>query len=314
MKLQNLKYIIEIANHKSITAAAKSLYMTQSALSAAVKETEEELGIKIFERVPRGVVVTFDGEDFLKYCKEIVEKTDYLTNRYKSRDLVHTYFSVSTQHLPFAVRAFITLLNSFSNPDYDLSIRETDTMTLFHDIHNGRSELGVAAFLNSQLRPIQKALFNYDLEFHEITQLDFYVFLRKNHPLASKETISLDDLEEYPFITYDQESEPNPYTEEILFYQSLGKNIHVNDRSTKLAIIRGSDAVSIGIDLPNSNSDFFFRNRNNIIIAVPLKEQLGQQHIGYLTRKNASISYLGNEYLTHMKEELSILKAPLKEG
>ena len=293
MKLQNLRYIIEIANHKSITAAAKSLYMTQSALSAAVKETEEELGIKIFERVPRGVVVTFDGEDFLKYCKEIVEKTDYLTNRYKSRDLVHTYFSVSTQHLPFAVRAFITLLNSFSNPDYDLSIRETDTMTLFHDIHNGRSELGVAAFLNSQLRPIQKALFNYDLEFHEITQLDFYVFLRKNHPLASKETISL---------------------EEILFYQSLGKNIHVNDRSTKLAIIRGSDAVSIGIDLPNSNSDFFFRNRNNIIIAVPLKEQLGQQHIGYLTRKNASISYLGNEYLTHMKEELSILKAPLKEG
>ena len=106
MTLQNLRYVVEVANSRSFSRAARSLFMTQSALSSAIRDVEDELGITIFRRTNRGVQITPDGEDCLKHCKEIIERADYLSIRYQSRNSLRTYFSVSTQHLPFAVRAF----------------------------------------------------------------------------------------------------------------------------------------------------------------------------------------------------------------
>ena len=91
MTIQNLRYIIEIARCHSISKAAKSLFMTQSAISNAVKETEAELGIQIFNRTSHGVTLTFDGEDFLPYCKEVVAKMDYIQNRYDNSEFHNQY-------------------------------------------------------------------------------------------------------------------------------------------------------------------------------------------------------------------------------
>ena len=78
MTLQNLKYMLEISNSHSFSKAAKNLFVSQSTLSAAVKELESDLGITIFKRTNRGVSLTYDGEDFIKYAKEIVEQSQYL--------------------------------------------------------------------------------------------------------------------------------------------------------------------------------------------------------------------------------------------
>lgn len=310
MTLQNLRYIIEIANARSFSKAARTLFLTQSAISAAVKETEEEVGIRIFNRTNRGVTLTIEGEDFLKYCREIVEKADYLANRYQNRTDLQTYFSVSAQHLPFAVRAFREMLRDFDSPAYNMSIRETHTLSVFHDVSTAKSEIGVAAFHDSHFAAIRKSLYTYELSFTEVAQLNIYVFLHKQHPLAGQRSISIEELKDYPFITYDQENFPSQYTEEILFYEILNKTIHVSDRSTKLALIRKSNAFSLGIDLPNSNADSFFRNTANEVYAIPLKEPIEPLHVGFLVRNGHEPGPMAVRYLEYLEKEISLLRQP----
>ena len=69
MTLQNLKYIIEISNYQSFSKAAQVLFVSQSTLSTAVKEIEQDLGITLFHRTNRGITLTYDGEDFIRYAK-----------------------------------------------------------------------------------------------------------------------------------------------------------------------------------------------------------------------------------------------------
>lgn len=105
-----------------IFQSSKNLFVSQSTLSAAVKELESDLGITIFKRTNRGVSFTYDGEDFIKYAKEIVEQSQYLEQRYHARKSLPMRFSVSCQHLPSAVRAFTSFLAEINSPTYDIAI------------------------------------------------------------------------------------------------------------------------------------------------------------------------------------------------
>lgn len=307
MTLQNLKYMLEISNSHSFSKAAKNLFVSQSTLSAAVKELESDLGITIFKRTNRGVSLTYDGEDFIKYAKEIVEQSQYLEQRYHARKSLPMRFSVSCQHLPFAVRAFTSFLAEINSPTYDIAIRECDTNSVIHDVAGRKSELGVVAIHEPHMRSMQTLFSSYDIEFHEIKSVKNYVFLRFGHPLASLPVLSIKDLEEYPFVTYDQELETSHFSEEPLFYKLLNKNVHVSDRCTKIALVRKTDCFSIGPDLPNSNADAFHKGMGNII-AKSLENDIGLLHIGYLTIAQIPLSSLGQLYLEYLSKDIDTLE------
>lgn len=313
MTLQNLRYVVEVANSRSFSRAAQSLFMTQSALSAAIREVEAELGIRIFRRTNRGVQLTPDGEDCLKHCKEIVERADYLSIRYQSRDALRTYFSVSAQHLPFAVRAFDALLDALPPAGYNVAIRETETMHILHDVSSERSEIGVIALTEKQLRLINKSLYIHDLSFQELSRLRPYVFVRKRHPLADREALTLEDLRPYPFVTYDQSQAPSYYSEESLFYAPMIRNIHVSDRATKMSVIRSTDAFSVGVDLPNFNQDIYFRRKSTELAAIPFSDQQEPILVGLLTRNSHTLSELGLRYVELLRQHIDRLKLPGQE-
>ena len=84
MNIQYLKYAIEVEKNKSISKAAKNLYMGQPNLSRAIKELEDSLGIVIFERTSKGIAVTPNGEEFLQYAKRILSQIDELEEIYKT--------------------------------------------------------------------------------------------------------------------------------------------------------------------------------------------------------------------------------------
>lgn len=174
MTLQNLKYMLEISNSHSFSKAAKNLFVSQSTLSTAVKELESDLGITIFKRTNRGVSLTYDGEDFIKYAKEIVEQSQYLEQRYHARKSLPMRFSVSCQHLPSAVRAFTSFLAEINSPTYDIAIRECDTNSVIHDVAGRKSELGVVAIHEPHMRSMQTLFSSYDIEFHEIKSVKNY--------------------------------------------------------------------------------------------------------------------------------------------
>lgn len=311
MTLQNLRYVVEVANSKSFSRAAQSLFMTQSALSAAVKDVENELGILIFRRTNRGVQLTPEGEDCLKYCKEILERADYLSIRYQNRNSLGTYFSVSAQHLPFAVRAFDELLESLPATGYDVAIRETETMHILHDVSRERSEVGVVAMTEKQLELINKSLYIHDLSFRELARLRTYVFLRKRHPLADRASLTLADLLPYPFVTFDQTQAPSYYSEESLFFAPMTKNIHVSDRATKMSVIRSTDAFSVGIDLPNFNLDIYFKHHAAEMAAIPFADQPDPIPVGLLTRNGRPLSEIAQRYIALLQQHIEKLRPPV---
>ncbi len=82
MTLQQLRYLIAVARDGSISAAARALYVSQSSLSVAIKDLERECDVTIFERSPRGIALTSEGDELLGYARQVVEQADRMEARY----------------------------------------------------------------------------------------------------------------------------------------------------------------------------------------------------------------------------------------
>ncbi len=310
MTLQTLHYVIVIAKYKSFSQAAKSLYLSQSTLSLAVKDLEDELGIRIFLRNNRGVDVTVEGEDFITYAKDILDRSNLLALRYKDHTAIQTCFSVSTQHLPYAIRAFQHLIvKNFPNK-FDIAIRETATSNVLYDVSTGKSEIGVLAISESHMPLLEKAFQTYHLEFVELAKLSTYVFLRRQHALAKRSSICIGDLQSYPFVTYEQADSPKYYTEEALLLRPFEKTIHVSDRASKLLLIRNTDAFSIGVDLPNFNTDIYFSEKETELVAIPLADESSTVTTGYIHQQQQTNSDICSHYILQLKKQIAQLQLP----
>ncbi len=309
MTLQTLNYVLTIAEYKSFSQAARSLFLSQSALSTAVKELEAELGVQLFIRTNRGTVLTTEGEDFVKYARDIIDRSELLALRYRAHEGTdQAVFSVSAQHLPFAARAFQRLMET--RKEYVFSIRETSLSNVLYDVSTGKSQIGILAFPGEHLPLLSKSFAAYNLSFTQLANLETYVFLRKKHPLAERESLSISDLKEFPFVTYDSETDSAYHTEEALILEPLTQTIHVSDRATKMLLIRGTDAFSVGADLPNYNSDIYFRHRNTELRAVPLRDSGKGILAGYLQQTDTVLSLMAETYLAHLKDEINRLQLP----
>lgn len=308
MKLNTLKAIVAIADNRSFSKAAKQLYISQSTLSLAVKEQEEELGIRLFERTNRGVSLTEDGEDFIRYARDIVAQAERLENRYQRKSPVPMKFSVTSQRLPFATKAFVNLSKELDIDEYDIAMRECPTFEVIHDVASERSPIGVMAIHDDHIDGLSSIFKRNHLHFSELDTLTAYVFIRKNHPLANKRSISSKDLEGYPFVTYDQEPSSSHYIEEVFSFESNAKNIHVNDRCSKLAFLRTTNCFSIGPDLPNSNGDAFHKGLGELRM-IPLENEIGRIHAGYLLRENYAVTELDLKYIKHLISAIRELKS-----
>ena len=145
MTLLQLKYIVTVAAAGTISEAAKQLYIAQPSLTSAIKELENELGITIFKRTNKGILLSAEGEEFLGYARQVIEQTNLIEERYLGKTPVKHQFCVSTQHYSFAVEAFVELLKQYGGEEYDFRIRETQTYELIEDVAKLRSEVGVGA-------------------------------------------------------------------------------------------------------------------------------------------------------------------------
>ena len=116
--LQQLRQVIAIADCGSMNEASKRLFISQPTLSAAVKELEKGLGITLFMRSNRGIIITPEGEEFLGYARAVEEQFSLLEARYSVNGPVKKKFSVSMQHYSFAVEAFIALARQFGMDEY----------------------------------------------------------------------------------------------------------------------------------------------------------------------------------------------------
>ena len=296
MTLQQLKYVTTIANIGSISEAAKRLFISQPSLTKAIKELEKEMGITIFDRTNKGITVSKEGERFLGYARQVLEQAALLEEQYKSQSGGKKQFSVSTQHYSFAVNAFVELLKGAGIDQYDVSLRETQTYEIIDDVAHMKSEIGLL-FYNDFNRPVlEKLIHTNELTFTELFTAHPHIFIGKNHPLANKDVVSMDELEEYPYISFEQGDHYSFYfSEEIFSTVVRPKHIRVRDRAYLFSLLLGLDGYTVSSGVIDEEV-----NGENII-SVPLAEE-GLMHIGYITNNKMHRSRLGQEYIQALEQ------------
>lgn len=305
MTLQQLKYVIEVVRSRSISKAAQHLFISQPSLSNAIKELEKELGIKIFSRTNKGIIITPEGSEFLGYARQVVEQAELLENRYSNTQVLpQQHFSVSAQHYAFAVSAFVRLLKEYNREEYEFTLRETKTYEIIDDVKNLRSEIGILYVNEFNKKVIHKFLREGNLIFHELFEARPHVFISSRNPLVQQDYVTLSDLVPYPYLSFEQGDYNSFYfSEEILSTLSRPKSIRVSDRATLFNLLIGLNGYTI-------STGVISRELNRDIIAVPLKVD-ERITVGYITHKHVTDSKLANIYIQYLKESIAEEQSPL---
>ena len=297
MTILQLKYVIALAASPSMREAASRLFISQPALSSTIRELEEELNIQIFERTNKGVSVTENGRDFLVYAKQAVSQYELIEDRYIAKDKDKKHFSVSMQHYVFAVHAFVNTVKKFDSSKYIYSVYETRTDEVLNNVRNLKSEIGVISYANRNEKVIKKLFREYQLQFTSLMKCDTYAYMWKTHPLADKKELSLSELEEYPCVSFDQNSESEFYlSEEALGNYDFGKLIKSNDRATSAELMAVLNGYSIGTG--NMIDSVALKDE---VVSIKLKEQ-DPLTIGYIVRKNHDLSDIGAYYIMELEK------------
>ncbi len=298
MTLTQLRYAITVAESKSMNEAAKNLYISQPSLSSAIKELENEIGVELFRRTNRGILMTAEGKEFVGYARQVVEQYQLIESKYIQKENIKQKFSVSMQHYTFAVNAFIELVKQFGMDDYEFAVHESKTYEVIEDVKNFKSEIGVLYVNDFNKKVLSKLFSEFDIEFHEIMDCHIYAYLWKGHPLAEKKEITLEQLDDYPCLSFDQGGNNSFYfAEEVLSTYEYKRLIKADDRATLLNLMVGLNGYTLcsGIICEELNGSDY--------CAVKLKSD-EIMTIGYIKKKGTIISELGQKYI----EEISKYK------
>ena len=296
MTLQQLKYIVAVAEQKSMRRAADALYLSQPSLSNSIRELEGEIGLTLFRRSNRGIELTAEGEEFLSYARQILEQYRLMEARYIERKAFKKKFSVSMQHYTFAVEAFIRLAGKFGMDEYEFAVHETKTFEVVDNVKRQKSELGIIYLNDFNRKALEKVLKDNELEFHEMFTCGIFVYLWKNHPLAGRTEIYFEELEEYPCLSFEQGEQNSFYfAEEVFSTREYKRIIKADDRATLLNLMVGLNGYTLC-------SGIICRELNgNEYTAVPLRTE-DVMHIGYIKKKKIPISYIGEMYIRELEE------------
>ncbi len=298
MTITQLRYAITVANVNSMNEAARKLFISQPSLSTAIKELEDELSVKLFTRTSRGIVVTPEGKEFIGYARQVVEQYELIESKYIHNEKIKKKFSVSMQHYTFAVNAFVEMVKQFGMDEYEFAVHETKTYQVIEDVKNLTSEIGILYLNDFNSKVLNKMFAESGLEFHELMKCHIYVYMWKGHPLASKKEISLNELAEYPCLSFDQgEYNSFYFAEEVLSTYEYKRLIKASDRATLLNLMVGLNGYTLcsGIICEELNGEDY--------CAIKLKSD-EVMTIGYLMKKGSIISPLGQKYI----EEISKYK------
>ena len=294
MTLQQLKYVIEVADRGSITEAAKSLFIAQPSLSAAIRELEEEMATSIFVRKSRGVLLTPEGAEFLGYARQVVQQAALIEEKYIARQAVKQRFSVSTQHYSFSSSAFIELVRAHSDQAYEFTLREGKTYDTISDVKNLRSEMGVIYLSTFNEAVISKTLREANLIFSELFAAKPHIFVGRKNPLASRQSVSMADLVPLPCLTYEQgDQNAFYYSEEILSTLNHDRSIKVTDKGTIIDLMVGTDGYTISSGICPS----YLRGEDLISNPLEVDEII---RIGVIAHKDYKPTPLGQEYLDNL--------------
>ena len=250
MKIQNLEYILEIAQLGSISKAGERYGLSQPNLSGILKSAEDELGYQIFYRTNRGIEVTEKGNLFLAFARNTVNDYKKMTSEINGK--AYHRLNISSCYLYFVEEVFQTFCSKYSSTSADylsLTIDNTSAETIVENVYLNKSDMGMILIPKAALDSFTQLCKRKELKVSIIDDFNYYIHLRTEHPLLEDDSPILSKLADYPCVEFARNTTTAELDIEYLKYVNPDKYIHVDDRDTRYRIVGSSNAYSIGIGL-----------------------------------------------------------------
>ena len=303
MTLQQMRYFIGAAESGSISEAAKRSFTAQSSISGAIKEVENTYGITAFVRDSKGVRLTRSGEELLIEFKGILNRLDYLDEKFNGSKDRPLGLSVSSQHHICGMNSFVSIINSLNTgaKPYHCGFHECRTSEVMDRVERGLDDLGIVFVTEYSKGQMMQELRNRSIIFNHITYQTSHVYICRNHPLAGSREIDMEDLIQYPFITYDRSSDTNSaYTDLIVPYHQLNRVIQVSDRAASYSVMRYCQGFAVGSGYRPFDDNY------SDIVSIPIKNGL-RLEIGWIVRQKYTLSDTASRFVDLLMQIESVV-------
>lgn len=241
MNFQHLRYVVEVEKVKSISKAAKNLYMGQPNLSKAIKDLEKEIGIMIFNRTSKGVEPTRSGVEFLHYANTILSQLDELQSLYSSKSDSKLSMKVVVPRASYVSSIFSHFINEYVNePQIDVSFKERSPMNALSEVASGESNVGVVRYQTIYENYFLNLFEENGLSYDPLNEFDMVLLMNRNHPLAQLSEIPYHLLDGYIEIVHGDYQIPALSFNKINKEAKLGspaKRIYVYDRGSQFDLL-----------------------------------------------------------------------------
>lgn len=307
MTFQQLYYVSEVAKLGSINRAAKSLFVSQSTISNAIKELESEFRLQLFVRTASGISITSSGKRFLSYARSLIDQKERTEKIFKiSASKKFSQLTIASQHIAYSSKALIDLIHNSMDHEFEFVLKEINIGSLIDDVSHGHSDIGIVFISDIMMSYVTDLLNDHYLEYHELCKLSPTIRVRADHPLTKLENICKNDLLPYPYLAMYQDyyTVPFEHNEAARLFSDYKPTrvIYVNDRATIYDMLVGTDAYHFSSGLLSD------RERRETV-SLQLHDWDWSVHLAWIKLKNESLSSDAQLFIDNFTSAIMSLNA-----
>lgn len=247
MNILHMKYAVEVARLGSLNKAADILMIAQPNLSRSIKELEADLGITIFSRSAKGMVLTLDGEEFIGYAQNILKQIDDVEMLYKQGARKKQKFSISVPRACYISEAFAEFSKTVGEGAAEIFYKETNSQRAISNVLNNDYKLGIIRYADNYDKFFKSMLEEKGLAYEMVAEFSYVLIMSRDNPLAKKEKLYFDDLPPYIEIAH-----ADPYVPSLPLSKVVKDELPDNIERRIFIFERASQ-----FDLLSENSDTF---------------------------------------------------------
>lgn len=240
MNILHMKYAVEVARLGSLNKAAEKLMIAQPNISRSIKELEADLGITIFQRTTKGMILTPDGESFMDYARDILNRIERLEQSYRNGSHKKRKFSVCVPRACYISAALAEFSKRIGDADAEIYYKETNSKKTIKKLMENEYHLGIIRYSENYDKYYKAMLEEKGFAFEMVAEFSYVLIMSRNNPLAEKETITYDDLSSYIEIAHADPYVPTLSMSKVFREElpdNIGRRIFVFERASQFDLL-----------------------------------------------------------------------------
>ena len=240
MNILHVKYAAEVARLGSLNKASETLMIAQPNISRSIKELEADLGITIFQRSAKGMVLTPDGEEFMDYARDILHRIEKIEQSYRDGSHKKRKFSISVPRACYISAAMAEFSKSIGDAPVEIYYTETNSKKTIKKLLESEYKLGIIRYADTYDKYYKNMLEEKGLAYELVAEFSYVLLMSRNNPLAEKETITYNDLSSYVEIAHADPYVPSLSMSKVFREElpdNIGRRIFVFERASQFDLL-----------------------------------------------------------------------------